>query len=111
LICNPLGSGLEERNSLDDLGSDDLAGTAPGGEEVDDHEALLAESGVEVGLAVKRVMSVFCAFAVCFEKQGWDAHVRARTCRSETYVVRLWTPVDMVEENVRLVGVLMLWLW
>lgn len=37
---------------LDDLRRDDLAGPAPGGEEVDDHQALLAEGGVEVGLAV-----------------------------------------------------------
>ena len=51
-----------DRNVLDDLGSDDLAGTAPGGEEVNDHEALLAESGVEVGLAVNHVESVFCPF-------------------------------------------------
>jgi hypothetical protein len=35
---------------LDDLGSDDLAGTAPGGEEVDDHHAGLVEGGIEVGL-------------------------------------------------------------
>ena len=35
---------------LDDLRSDDLAGTAPGGEEVDDHHAGLVEGGIEVGL-------------------------------------------------------------
>ena len=72
----------ERRNSLDDLGSDDLAGTAPGGKEVDDHEALLAESGVEVGLAVNRVESVFCAVAVCFEgKAGAQVCARGRVCR------------------------------
>jgi len=35
---------------FDNLGSDDLAGTAPGGEEVDDHHAGLVEGGIEVGL-------------------------------------------------------------
>ena len=39
--------------SLDDLGSDDLAGTAPGGEEVDDHHAGLVEGGIEVGLTTR----------------------------------------------------------
>lgn len=58
-----------DRNVLDDLRSDDLAGTAPGREEVNDHEALLAESGVEVGLAVNHVESVFCPFRA----QGWRA--------------------------------------
>ena len=61
-------------NVLDDLRSDDLAGTAPGGEEVDDHEALLAESGVEVGLAVNHVPSVFCVFRA----QGWRANAGGR---------------------------------
>jgi hypothetical protein len=68
-----------EGNVLDDLRSDDLAGTAPGGEEVNDHEALLAESGVEVGLAVNHVQSVFCVFHSKREavaRAGW----RARTC-------------------------------
>jgi hypothetical protein len=40
---------------LDDLRSDDLARTAPGGEEVDDHHARLAEGGIEVGLRGKVV--------------------------------------------------------
>ena len=96
------------RNVLDDLRSDDLAGTAPGGEEVDDHEALLAESGVEVGLAVNHVLSVFCLFRA----QGWRRCGRTRACANETYVARLWTPVlvDMVAEKLRLVVVAMLWL-
>ena len=67
LICNRAGLlgqawARMGRNVLDDLRSDDLAGTAPGGEEVNDHEALLAESGVEVGLAVNRAESVCCPF-------------------------------------------------
>lgn len=66
------------RNVLDDLRSDDLAGTAPGGEEVNDHEALLAESGVEVGLAVNHVGSVFCL--VRARARGWRKCGRARTC-------------------------------
>lgn len=40
-------------NVLDDLRSDDLAGTAPGGEEVDDHHAGLVEGGIEVGLTTR----------------------------------------------------------
>ena len=97
---------MREEYSLDDLGSDDLAGTAPGGEEVDDHEALLAESGVEVGLAVNHVLSVFCLFRA----QGWRANAGARVCVESTYVVRLWTPVevDMVEEKLRVVLLVML---
>lgn len=79
LICNPAGLLRQAwermgRNSLDDLRSDDLAGTAPGGEEVNDHEALLAESGVEVGLAVNHVQSVFRLFRA----QGWSANAGAR---------------------------------
>ena len=102
LICNRLGKRCG-RNSLDDLRSDDLAGTAPGGKEVNDHEAFLAESGVEVGLAVNRVESVFCALRCVLRARLGRKCARAR-CK-ETYVVRLWTPVDMleVEENVRLV--------
>lgn len=74
-----LGQAWERRmggNVLDDLRSDDLAGTAPGGEEVNDHEALLAESGVEVGLAVNHVESVFCPSRA----QGWRKCGRARIC-------------------------------
>ena len=41
---------MREEYVLDDLRSDDLARTAPGGEEVDDHHARLAEGGIEVGL-------------------------------------------------------------
>jgi hypothetical protein len=41
---------VREEYVLDDLRSDDLARTAPGGEEVDDHHARLAEGGIEVGL-------------------------------------------------------------
>lgn len=55
---------MREEYVLDDLGSDDLAGTAPGGEEVDDHDARLAESGVEFGLATqsrRREVSFLCA--------------------------------------------------
>lgn len=70
------------RNVLDDLRSDDLAGTAPGGEEVNDHEALLAESGVEVGLAVNHVESVFCPFRA----QGW----RAKCGRARAYIQLTW---------------------
>ena len=48
-------------NSLDDLRGDGLAGTAPGGEEVDDHEgAGLSTSRVEVGLAVESVSCSPC---------------------------------------------------
>ena len=52
-------------NSLDDLRGDGLAGTAPGGEEVDDHQgAGLSASGIEVGLAVAFVSrdSWMCSF-------------------------------------------------
>jgi len=44
---------------------------------------------------------------VCFEGKAGGAHARVHTRAMETYVVRLWTPVDMVEENVRLVVVLL----
>ena len=71
-----MGVGRMRTNVLDDLRSDDLAGTAPGGEEVNDHEALLAESGVEVGLAVNHVESVFCLVRA----RGWRKCGRARTC-------------------------------
>ena len=105
-MCGKGGSG----NVLDDLRSDDLAGTAPGSEEVNDHEALLAESGVEVGLAVSRIESVFS----CFSRARLARECkRARACVESTYVVRLWTPVavDIVEEKLRLlVVVVMLWL-
>ena len=58
LICNRAGFagtgvGRMGRNVLDDLRSDDLAGTAPGGEEVDDHHAGLVEGGIEVGLTTR----------------------------------------------------------
>ena len=66
-------------NVLDDLRSDDLARTAPGGEEVNDHKALLAESGVEVGLAVNHVESVFCVFRSKREAVA-SAGARARRC-------------------------------
>ena len=36
----------------DDLGRDDLAGTAPGGEAVEDEGALLGQGRVPVGLTV-----------------------------------------------------------
>ena len=73
-MCGKGGSG----NVLDDLRSDDLAGTAPGSEEVNDHEALLAESGVEVGLAVSRIESVFS----CFSRARLARECkRARMCR------------------------------
>ena len=42
-------------NSLDDLGGNGLARTAPGGEEINDHQAAsLGASGIKVGLAVRR---------------------------------------------------------
>jgi hypothetical protein len=44
---------VREGYLLDDLRSDDLAGTAPGGEEVDDHHAGLVEGGIEVGLTTQ----------------------------------------------------------
>lgn len=44
------------RGHLDDLRGDGLAGTAPGGEEVDDHQgAGLSASGIEVGLSLEVV--------------------------------------------------------
>jgi hypothetical protein len=46
-------SRVREGYVLDDLGSDDLAGTAPGGEEVDDHHAGLVKGGIEVGLTTQ----------------------------------------------------------
>ena len=62
---------MREEYSLDDLGSDDLAGTAPSGEEVDDHHALLAESGIELGLATqsrRRNVSFLRCVAVARER-------------------------------------------
>lgn len=51
-------------DSLDDLRGDGLAGTAPGGEEVDDHQgAGLSASGVEVGLAVMAVSRSPCMYS------------------------------------------------
>jgi hypothetical protein len=44
---------VREGYLLDDLRSDDLTGTAPGGEEVDDHHAGLVEGGIEVGLTTQ----------------------------------------------------------
>jgi hypothetical protein len=60
---------VREEYVLDDLGSDDLAGTAPGGEEVDDHHAGLVKSGIEVGLATESrrqyVSFLRCVIWVC----------------------------------------------
>lgn len=51
-------------DSLDDLRGDGLAGTAPGGEEVDDHQgAGLSASGIEVGLAVVSVSCGSCMYS------------------------------------------------
>ena len=110
-----------DRNVLDDLRSDDLAGTAPGGEEVNDHEALLAESGVEVGLAVNHVESVFCLVRA----RGWRKCGRARTCscdlRGEVMVVLLlmlvmllskvreWKVVVVADLNADVGGVRLRW--
>lgn len=45
--------------SLDDLRSDDLAGTTPGSEAVEDHESVLLGDGlVKVGLAVHLVSTL-----------------------------------------------------
>lgn len=72
-----------EGNVLDDLRSDDLAGTAPGGEEVDDHEALLAESGIEVGLAINRKRVSFSARTAAMSLEGLGrAQKSARKARS-----------------------------
>jgi hypothetical protein len=53
-------------NVLDDLGSDDLAWTAPRRKEIHYHKARLAESGIEVLLAIvaKERESVICASAI-----------------------------------------------
>lgn len=69
-------------NVLDDLRSDDLAGTAPGGEEVNDHKALLSKSGVEVGLAIdhEEVQVSFLRFLVFLEAgRKASAHGRANS--------------------------------
>ena len=64
---------MREEHLLDDLGSDDLAGTAPGGEEVNDHHAGLAEGGIEVGLAAqsrRREVSFLRCVAVARERMA-----------------------------------------
>lgn len=50
-MVSELGWGWQEC-VLDDLRRNDLARTAPGGKAVEDHQTLLAEGGVEVGLPV-----------------------------------------------------------
>lgn len=67
-----LGGTRAGGNVLDDLRSDDLAGTAPGGEEVNDHKALLSKSGVEVGLAInhEEVQVSFLRFLVSLSQSG-----------------------------------------
>jgi hypothetical protein len=61
--------GVREGYVLDDLRSDDLAGTAPGGEEVDDHHAGLVEGGIEVGLTTQsRRRDV--SFLRCADRMG-----------------------------------------
>lgn len=58
-------SGVVGLDSLDDLRGDGLAGTAPGGEEVDDHQgAGLSASGIEVGLAVEFVSRGSCLYSL-----------------------------------------------
>lgn len=53
---------IKERRgySLDDLGGDDLAGTAPRREAVEDDELRLLQGGVPVGLAVRQT-SISCS--------------------------------------------------
>jgi hypothetical protein len=81
-----------ELSLLDDLRSDDLAGTAPGSEAVEDHEAglvtnRLVEGCLATGLlaAVRRDNDVATAF---------ETRRIAQSRRGETYVWRLWTPVS-----------------
>jgi len=48
--------GREKEDVLDDLRGNDLAGTAPGGEAVEDHQGVLfGEGGVKVGLTENMV--------------------------------------------------------
>jgi hypothetical protein len=69
-------------NSLDDLRGDGLAGTAPGGEEVDDHQSAgLSTSRVEVGLAVRSVSRGPCIVrGSLFFSQAWSRRRAAHTC-------------------------------
>jgi hypothetical protein len=60
---------VREEYVLDNLGSDDLAGTAPGGEEVDDHHAGLVEGGIEVGLTTQSRRH-YVSFLRCADSDG-----------------------------------------
>jgi hypothetical protein len=56
---------------LDDLGGDDLAGTAPGGEAVEDHERVLDVQGlVEGGLAERLLATMTSSCA----RQAWRVY-------------------------------------
>ena len=53
------GRGTErgrEGHSPDDCGGHDFAGTAPGCEEVEDHEAVFLQSFIEISFAVRRCL-------------------------------------------------------
>lgn len=76
--------GQEERtvggNVLNDLGSDHLARTAPGGEAVEDDEAFLLDCVVPLGLPVRKlIVSIIPILVTLFTA-------------TTTYLARLWTP-------------------
>ena len=75
-------------DSLDDLRGDGLAGTAPGGEEIDDHQSAgLSTSRVEVGLAMESVSCGPCIVrASLFFSQALGrviGRMRAYSCRMQ----------------------------
>lgn len=82
-------------NLLDDLRSDDLARTAPGGEAVEDNQGVLCGQSLRPVVGTVSVVSLLPFPSPCLIRGGYA-----------TYVLRLWTPsLLMVAENA-LAGVL-----
>lgn len=81
-----------QNDLLDDLGRNDLAGTAPGSEAVKDHQAgLVAERLIEGSLAVVPLAVARRDNDVAHTVKLCDV-APSRQCK--THVWRLWTPVS-----------------
>jgi len=75
---------------LYDLRRNDLAGTAPGCEGIEDDDLVVLKRGLELGFAVHLSVSIHTPSKHCrlSASQPWT-----RPARGGTYLERLWTPI------------------
>lgn len=86
------------RSLLDELGSDDLARTAPRGEAVEDDELRALQGVLPVLLAVALSALVLNRSIVPFCYSSGDISLFSDVMAGSTHFSRLWTPILEVED-------------